>query len=267
MRENRVRQVWDGGGCSLNCWLSAPSAVQAKLIASQGYDSVVVDLQHGLSDHHDLVDIITAVSATETATLVRVPWNDPGWVMKVLDAGAYGVICPMINCRSDAEKFVSWCRYPPQGERSYGPMLAALNSGTDVTTYFERANRTVLAIAQIETVEALRNLDEILSVPGIDAVYVGPADLSISGGGPAKIDNVGEESVARQLRIRNAAKKHDVRVCFHADSLDDIQLCLDRAPDLLTVASDISALAAGTAGMLSTARRIMASSSSAQPGQ
>jgi 4-hydroxy-2-oxoheptanedioate aldolase len=254
MRENRVRQVWDAGGCALNCWLSSPSAVQAKLIASQGYDSVVVDLQHGYADYHDVAGIIAAVSATDAATLVRVPWNDPGWIMKALDAGAAGVICPMINSRADAEAFVKWCRYPPQGARSYGPTLAALHFGTDAGTYFERANQTVLAIAQIETVEALANLDEIMGVPGLDAAYVGPADLSISGGGPAKIDNVGEVSVARQLRILAAGRKHGVRVCFHSDGQDDIQLCLERGPDLLTVASDIAALVAGTATGLATAR-------------
>lgn len=260
MRENKIRRVWAAGGCCLNCWLSSPSATQAKLIASQGFDSVVVDLQHGQGDYHDLVGIITAVSATEAATVVRVPWNDPGWIMKVLDAGANGVICPMINSRADAEAFVNWCRYPPQGERSFGPMLAALHAGTDAGSYFSQANQSVLAIAQIETVQALDNLDDILSVRGLDAVYVGPADLSISAGGPAEIDNVGDESVARQLRILGAAQKSGVKVCFHADRPEDIPLCLRRGPDLLTVASDISALAAATGALLSQARTLVAES-------
>lgn len=258
MKGNRIREVWDRGECALNCWLSTPSTVQAKVIASQGFDSIVADMQHGYIDYQDLITITTAVSSTNTAPLVRVPWNEPSSIMKALDVGAHGVICPMINSRSDAEYFVKWCRYPPKGERSFGPMLAALQSHLDVIKYFEHANQSILAIAQIETVEALENLDDIVSVEGIDAVYVGPADLSISHGGPPQIDNVGEPSVARQVGILNTARKNGTKVCFHASNLDDLPRCIERAPDLLTVASDIAALTGGTSHALSTARDILA---------
>ena len=258
MRENKLRMVWQGGDCTLNCWLSSPSSVQAEMIASQGFDSVVVDLQHGYIDYKDVVAIFTAVAASDTVPLVRVPWNDPAWIMKVLDAGAYGVICPMINSRADAETFVKWCRYPPEGERSFGPMRAAMHARTDSVGYFEQANQTVLAIAQIETAEALQNLEHILSVPGLDAVYVGASDLSISHGGPAKIDNVGEKSVERQLHILAAGKEHGTKVCLHATNVDEVRLCVERGADFVTVATDAAELLTGTERTLTASRRIVA---------
>ena len=120
--------------------------------------------------------MLQAISTTDTVPVVRVPWLEPGILMKTLDAGAYGVICPMVNTREDAQKLVAWTHYAPRGTRSFGPVRALLYGGAD---YPQHANDTIVTFAMIETAQALDNLDEILSVEGLDAVYIGPSDLSL----------------------------------------------------------------------------------------
>ena len=126
MRENRMRQIWAAGGAVVNGWLAIPSAFSAETMAHQGWDSLTIDMQHGVTDYQTAVAMLTAIATTDTVPLVRVPWLDPGIIMKSLDAAAYGVICPMVNTGDDAELLVSSCRYPPQGSRSFGPIRALL---------------------------------------------------------------------------------------------------------------------------------------------
>jgi 4-hydroxy-2-oxoheptanedioate aldolase len=253
MRANALRTAWDEGICTLNCWLGSPSPLQAEMIAAQGYDSVLLDAQHGGVDYADMLAMLAAVSASDTVPLVRVPWNDPGWIMRALDAGAYGVMCPMINTRADAETFVRWCRYPPEGERSFSPVRAHLHARTNPDGYFEEANSTVLTIAQIETREALENLEEIMGTPGLDMAYVGPSDLSISHGGKPTVSQSDEETAAHALRVLEAGRRHGVRVGLHPKSADDVRLCVERGADLVTAALDLLELTAATAARLAEA--------------
>jgi 4-hydroxy-2-oxoheptanedioate aldolase len=257
MRENRLKTIWDGGGVAVNCWLSSPSPLHAEMIGAQGFDSVIIDCQHGAAGAAELGTILMAFSASDTVPLVRVPWNDPASVMRALDLGAAGVLAPMINTRADAEALVRSCRYPPQGERSFGPVRAQLQAHTDVGTYFSGANANLLAIAQIETAQAMDNLDDILSTPGLDMAYVGPADLSISHGGPASVDLVSADAVRWHQRIVEAGRRHGVRVGLHGVSAEHVQVCADFGADLITVASDVAEMTAGTAGRLGLARRIV----------
>ncbi len=189
MRENRVRQRWQVGETVLNGWLAIPNSFSAETMAHQGWDSLTIDLQHGIVDYLSTVSMLQAISTTDVTPLVRVAWLDPGIIMKVLDAGAYGVICPMINDAADAEALVAACRYPPQGQRSFGPIRALLYAGAD---YPSHANESVIVLAMIETAKALANLDEILAVPHLDGVYVGPADLSNALGWSAELRHGGE---------------------------------------------------------------------------
>ena len=152
-------------------------------MAHAGFDSLTVDMQHGLSHFESAVPMFQAISTTDTVPLARVPWNEPGIIMKLLDAGCYGIICPMINSADEAAAFVGACRYPPHGYRSYGPTRAALYAGAD---YAAHANEEVLTLAMIETKAGLENLEAIVQTPGLDAVYVGPADLSQSLGRQAR---------------------------------------------------------------------------------
>ena len=181
MRANGLKRLWEADRPAALCWLTIPSPISAEIMAHQGWDALVVDMQHGMIDLHTAAAMLIAISATEATPLVRVPGCDPTVIMRVLDAGAYGVICPTVGSAAEAETLVRACRYPPAGMRSYGPARALLYSGAG---YFEGANDTVLAIAMIETQDGLRNLDEILSVPGLDGIYVGPSDLSVSLGHP-----------------------------------------------------------------------------------
>ncbi len=182
LRANLVQVLWEKGETAIGGWLTIPSGVSSEIMAHQGWDALTIDMQHGLVDASEMVSMLTAISTTDVTPFVRVPWLEPGIIMKVLDAGSYGVICPMINTREDAERFVSYCRYAPQGTRSFGPGRAVLYAGND---YAMQANETILTLAMVETQKALENLDGILKVEGLDAVFVGPSDLGLSlGYGP-----------------------------------------------------------------------------------
>ncbi len=179
MRKNKAKEIWSSGGEVVTGWLGIPSSVSAELMAQQGWDALTVDLQHGASDYTDMLPMLQAISTTDTAPFVRVPWNDPSIIGKVLDAGAYGVICPMVNTAEEAAAFVKACRYFPQGGRSVGPLRASLYAGAD---YFQHANETVVTMAMIESEEAVKNLEDILKTPYLDAIFVGPSDLAVTMG-------------------------------------------------------------------------------------
>src|SRR5438477_1274549 len=169
MRKNELRNRLAGGGTVLNGWLSLANSYSAEIMAHQGFDSVTIDLQHGAVDYPAAVGMLQAISTTAAVPMVRVPWNEPILTAKLLDAGAYGVICPMINSKAQAEAFVEACRYPPRGSRSFGPNRAVLYGGAD---YWRHANEEILLFAMVETLEALADLEGITSVDGLDGVYV-----------------------------------------------------------------------------------------------
>lgn len=169
------------GATFTNHFLLIPSAWTAELAGLAAYDSVTIDMQHGLMDMQQTIAMLQALSATQTPGIVRIPWHDPAAAMKVLDAGAEGVLCPMIDTAADAERFVQACKYPPEGYRSFGPIRVGARMGAD---YFENANRSHLTLVMIETAKALENLEAIAAVEGLDGLFVGPSDLSISMGWP-----------------------------------------------------------------------------------
>ena len=179
MRPNLVKQKFRAGEPIVNAWLSIPSSYAAEVVASQGFDSVTVDLQHGMIGFDSALGMLQAISITTATPLVRCPSRDTADIMRLLDAGAYGVICPSIDTPAMAAHFVAACRYPGAGSgtRSFGPARGLLYGGAD---YFSQANQTILALAMIESQQALDNLDAILETPGLDGVYVGPNDLALS---------------------------------------------------------------------------------------
>lgn len=244
MRENRLRSIWAAGGAVINGWLQIPSGFCAEIMAHQGWDSLTVDLQHGVLDYQTAVTLLQAISTTDTVPLARVPWNEPGIVMKMLDAGCYGIICPLINSRADAEAFVGACRYPPSGYRSTGPIRASLYGGAD---YLARANETIVTIAQIETTEALDSLDDILEVDGLDVVYIGPMDLGLALGREPRHDS--DDPVLMQAidTVLAKALDHGVRAGMHAVSAEYGRRMVDKGFHIVTVGSDGRLLAAGAA--------------------
>jgi 4-hydroxy-2-oxoheptanedioate aldolase len=251
MRENRLRSAWQAGGAIVNGWLAIPTAFSAETMAHQGWDSLTIDMQHGVIDYQAAVNMLTAISTTQTVPVVRVPWLDPGILMKMLDAGAYALICPMVNTREDAERLVAATHYPPMGNRSMGPIRATLYGGAD---YQPKANETIVVFAMIETRQALDNLDAILSVPGLDAVYIGPADLSLALGCTPQFDDV-EPPVAEAIdHILARAKARGVVAGIHNGSPEAALKRIAKGFQFVTIASDARLMAAGSQQVLGKMR-------------
>jgi 4-hydroxy-2-oxoheptanedioate aldolase len=252
MRENILKTLWQKDGYAVNGWLSLAATFSAEVMAHQGWDSLTIDLQHGLIDYESAVGMLQAISTTRTVPLVRIPWLDPGIVMKILDAGAYGVICPMINSAAEAREFVAACRYPPAGIRSCGPIRASIYAGPD---YIANANRTVVTMAMIETRSGLDNLDEILSVEGLDAIYVGPSDLSLALGCEPQLDPTEAVVVEAIEHIVARARKKKIVPGIHTASPAYAQKMIQRGFQFVTVSSDIRLLVAKASEVLQTMGR------------
>lgn len=249
MRENTVKAAWRRGEVAYGAWLTIPSSFSAEVIAHQGFDWVCIDMQHGIIDFQAAAEMLQAISTSRAMPFVRVPWNDTSAIGRVLDAGAMGVIVPMVNSIEEARAAVAACRYFPAGARSYGPTRATLHAGAG---YFARANDEVACIPMIETKQALERLDDILDVPGIDAVYVGPADMSITLGLPPRMDNVGLFAEARE-RIARACAARGIVAGIHGNAaLAEHHRAAGYR--MLTITSDVPALVATAAADLRTAR-------------
>ena len=242
MLKNLAKTKLESGVPVVNGWLHIPSSLSAEAMAHAGFDTLTLDLQHGPIDFGAALTMIQAISSTPTVPLARAPWNEPGIIMKLLDAGCYGIICPMISTREQCEAFVTACRYPPHGVRSFGPTRVRLHAGAD---YAEHANDEVLTFAMIETAEALRNLDAIMSVPGLDAVYVGPADLSQSLGGAPGADWEEGPVVQALSEVVQAAREHGVVAGVHTVSARYAQKMIRLGYKFVTVQSDLNYLISG----------------------
>lgn len=177
MRTNGLRDLLASGETAVSAWMSIGSPYLAEVLSHCGYDSVTVDLQHGMFDLDTAVTLLQAVGAGPATPMARCPSKDPAVIGKLLDAGAYGIVCPNVNTAQEALAFVSACRYPPRGVRSFGPSRGLLYGGPD---YLDHADSTILTWAMIESAAGLENLDAILATPGLDGVYVGPNDLALS---------------------------------------------------------------------------------------
>lgn len=235
---NKLRTAWSEGRATANGWLFLPHVVGAEIMAAQPWDSITLDMHHGFIDLPDLVNLLAALGAARSAPvpLVRVPWNDPGVIYRVLDAGAQGVICPMVNTADEARRLVRAAKYPPVGQRSFGPVRPVLRDGPG---YVARANATCLALAQVETPQALENLDAIMSTPGLDGVYVGPTDLSFNMGLPPVMDS-GEPALLDACdRIVAAARRHGIAAAMHNNSPAHARKMVERGFNMVTFGSDV----------------------------
>lgn len=258
MIANGVKRLWSEGKVVHNGWLSIGSSFNAEILAAQGYDSITIDLQHGLTEEQAMLGMLQAMRASGVTPLVRVPWLDPAAIMKALDCGAYGVICPVVNTRAQAETFVSYMRYPPLGVRSFGPVRASISAGAD---YAREANDQIISLAMIETREGYDNLEEIVATPGLDGILVGPSDLAFDFDpvrfGPG-LDREEPELIEAFQRIINVS---------HAAGLKGVFMCLSPAYaaravewgyDMVTVGNDVRFLANGAQAALAETRRLIA---------
>ena len=232
---NPLHKCWASGRAALNGWIAVPSVLSTEAMAAAGWDALTVDMQHGTADYSDLLTILPVIEKSGAAPIVRVPWLDEAAIMRALDAGALGIIAPMINTRADAERLVSACRYPPTGSRSFGPIRARLaHPGYGV----ESANEEIVPFAMIETREAVDNLDQILSVPELGGVYVGPADLSLSFGHPPGFDWDEQEMVDRILGILDRCRLAQVPCALHCGRVDYASKMAAEGFSMVTVGSD-----------------------------
>ena len=251
MRENRLRTLWRNNQAAVNGWLAIPNSFSAEVMAHQGWDTLTIDLQHGVIDYQAMVTMLQAISTTPTVPVVRVPWLEPSILMKALDAGAYGVICQMVNTREDAQRLVSYTNYAPKGGRSFGPVRALLYAGAD---YAEHANDTIVRFAMIETAQALDNLDSILSVEGLDAIYIGPSDLSLSLGCRPVFDDVDPKAAQAIDHILARAQAHGVMAGIHNGAPEVALARVKKGFRFVTVGSDARLMVAGSQQVISKFR-------------
>lgn len=207
MRKNRIKEALLQGKPIFSGWLHIPSLWSAELMGHAGWDCVTVDMQHGLMGIEKAINMMQVISGTQAIPLARCNWNEPAEIMKLLDGGAYGIICPMINNKDECEKFVQACKYPPEGYRSFGPTRGRVYGGPD---YGEHANQEILTIAMIETKEAVENLDAILAVEGLDAIFIGSGDLKLSLTGKIGHQNNPKEFSEAISTILKKCKIHNV---------------------------------------------------------
>ena len=247
MRANKVREIWANGGAVINGWVSLSNGFSAELMANAGFDSVTVDQQHGLAYGESVISLYQAISTTDTVPFTRVPWLDPAVIMQALDAGAYGVICPMVNSVEDAKKFVEYASYPPMGGRSYGPIRANVYASR---AYAANANDTIIRMAMIETKQALEVCEDIAAVEGIDALYIGPADLANSLGYAPGQDQREPAVVAAMERILAAGKAAGIPVGCHNGTASYAQEMIDKGFQFVTIGSDAIFIAQGAAGVV-----------------
>jgi 4-hydroxy-2-oxoheptanedioate aldolase len=237
MRPNTVRTRLAASHIVVNGWLSIASAYAAEGVGHSGVHAVTVDLQHGMLDFSNALAMMQAISATPATPMVRVPDLNPAQIMHLLDAGAYGIICPMISTPEQTKTLVDACRYPPVGNRSFGPSRGLLYGGPD---YVDCANDAVMAIPMIETSEAVDRIEEILDVEGVDMIYMGPNDLAFALDG--HVAHPRAKSEAALLHVLAAATRRSIPVGIFCSSGDEARTRVEQGFRLVTPGNDFAHL-------------------------
>ncbi len=238
---NKVKEIWASGKVVVNAWLAIPSGFSAEVMAQCGFDSVTVDIQHGVQDYMSMIECFQAMGAHPVTPMVRVPWNEPGVIGKVLDGGAMGVICPMINTKKEAEDFVQFCKYPPRGTRSNGP-IRMVTYGVP-SSYQQTANAETLCIPMLETRTAVENMEAILDVEGIAGVYVGPSDLGFSYGLVPKLDREEPEIIKIYEKLIKECEKRKIYPGIHCSGWEGAARNINMGFKLVTLLNDSGLLA------------------------
>jgi len=245
-----LREILTSGKPSVGGWCVNPGSFTAEVMARAGFDWVCIDLQHGLIGYDQMLPMLQAVALADVPSMVRVPWNEPVSIMKALDAGAGGVIVPMVNSVAEAVAAVGACRYPPDGVRSWGPTRASLGV-PDFSP--ELANRSVVCAVMVETVPALERLGEIIAVPGVDAVYIGPSDFAISMGFAPRSDEA--EHRRRLEAVPGVCREHGVVAGIACGSLELLERWRQSGYTMLAAPSDMALLRQAATAMLNTSRQ------------
>lgn len=237
--KNNLQNLFNKNKTCINGWLSIPNSFTAEAMSKMGWDSITIDMQHGQNDYSNSISMLQAISNSDVIPFVRVPWNDPGIIMKMLDLGVLGIIAPMINTKKQCEDFISYCNYPPIGQRSFGPMRAQLVYGSD---YYEQANNQIFSFAMIETKEAVDNIDEILSVPNLTGIYIGPGDMSSSYGFAPKFDVKDDPVYSNIKMIAKKAKENGKIAGIHNGTTKYAKEMISIGYQFVTVSSDFRSM-------------------------
>lgn len=240
MLGNHARRRLAAGEPSIGTWLSIPSPEAAAIVSRVGFDWLTVDAEHSPVDILTLARMFSSISAFGTAPMVRIPWNTPENFKRVLDAGAWGIVVPMVNSREEAERAVEATRYHPLGNRSVGGSGHAMSFRAESSEYYARANDEILLVLQIEHIDGVEHCDEILGVPGVDACFIGPNDLAASMGlglgTPLESD---EPQVIEAIEhVRNTAKRVGVAPGIHTSGVEGMNMRIEQGFQYLALASE-----------------------------
>jgi 4-hydroxy-2-oxoheptanedioate aldolase len=250
---NKLKARIAAGKAAVNGWLAIPSGFSAEVMAQCGWDSVTVDMQHGVQDYLSMVQCFQAMQAHPITPLVRVPWNEPGIIGKVLDGGAMGVICPMVNNAAEAKVLADACLYPPMGKRSNGPIRAAMYG--EASSYQATANNEILVMPMIETQQGIDNINEILSVPGISGIYIGPSDMGLSLGMIPILDREEPNILEIYGKLLDSCKRHGKFAGLHNGSAAYAARMIQMGFSFVTIANDSGLMARAAREAVTAARK------------
>jgi 4-hydroxy-2-oxoheptanedioate aldolase len=254
MRRNPVKQQLRAGQPSLGTWLSLGSITASRFMARAGFTWLTVDTEHSLVGIETTTHMIAAIADAGCVPLARVPANRHDHFKRVLDNGAMGVVVPMVNSRAEAEAAVSACLYPPRGTRSVGGSVHALNFGTTAADYYAHANEEILIVIQCEHIAAVEAADDIFSVPGIDAIFVGPNDMAASMRGPDGKPPSGEATAKAMARVLETCKRHKVAAGIHCYSTAEAQARIAEGWQFVALSSELKFMVDGAAAVLTPLR-------------
>lgn len=248
---NPLSAAWRDGVITRGAWCAAPSSITAEVVATAGFHYVCVDMQHGAVGYTDAVPILQAISGQGATPITRVSANDPAEIGRILDAGSLGVVVPLVSSGEEAARAVAACRYPPRGGRSYGPVRATLATGSKDPADLEQ----VICAVMVETREGLENVDEIASTPGLDAIYIGPADLALALGLPPAYERDEPEHRDAIEAIRLACERHGIVAGIHCESGDMAARREAQGFRMVTLVNDLALIRSGAAAQLAAAQR------------
>jgi 4-hydroxy-2-oxoheptanedioate aldolase len=245
MRLNQVKRALKAGKPSVGTWLSLGSIVAARFMARANFDWLTVDIEHTLADWETATHMFAAIAEPGCVPLARVPCGNHDHIKRALDNGAMGVVVPMVNSREEAELAVAACLYPPYGNRSVGGSVHALNYNTSAVDYFAHANDELLIVLQCEHIKAVENADKIFSVPGIDAIFVGPNDLAASMRSKDNKPPTAEATAEANKHILATCKKYKVAAGYHCTSAEEVRHRIEEGWQFLAVASELKMMLNG----------------------
>jgi len=244
MRKNHVREKLKRGEPSIGTWLSLPDPLAARMMARVGFDWLTVDLEHSPTNFETAALCFALTAAEGPAPLARIPWNTGENIKRVLDNGAWGIIVPMVNSAAEARAAVEAARYAPQGMRSVGGQLHAVNFNTDPGTYYANANDEILIVVMAEHVIGIEALEEIAKVPGIDALFIGPNDLLASMNQKPGFDSADPQFNAALRKVVSVARAHGIAPGIHVADAAMAKQRIDEGFQFIAVASEVGMMLA-----------------------